>query len=112
MNLLHLTDEVTIEFLSHQAGSTVSRIDFDPHAAAAVHTHAQEEINYALQGRFEVKNGAETLVIETGQAVHIAPNVAHNITNLGETPGSVLSFWAPGRQDLVDFVQKKNVGSD
>lgn len=59
------------------------------------HNQAQEEIYFVLEGTGEMCLGEERQVVTGGQAVFIPPHVFHQMTNLGDTPLTMLYCYGP-----------------
>jgi mannose-6-phosphate isomerase-like protein (cupin superfamily) len=59
------------------------------------HDHPQEEVYVILEGRAEMCIGSERQVVEGGQAVYVPPGRFHQLTNLGETPLTLLYCYSP-----------------
>jgi len=92
MKQQQLADGVVMSFLNDSEGLTVTRIDFEAGTSAALHEHAFEEVNFALDGRFEVELAGSRYVLTKGTSVRIPPNTPHSIRNLaGEA--SLLCIW-------------------
>ena len=64
---------------------------------ATSHRHVQtEEIYYILSGRGEMRIGAETQTVSSGDAIAIPPGAVHEITNIGAEVLCFLCCCAPG----------------
>ena len=101
MKQQQLADGVVMSFLSDSQGLTVSRIDFEAGASASLHAHAHEEVNFALDGRFEVELAGSRYLLTKGTSVRIPPNTQHSIRNLaGEA--SLLCIW-PAAMNAIDM---------
>jgi len=59
------------------------------------HDHPQEEVYVILEGRAEMCVGSERQVVGGGQAVYVPPGRFHQLTNLGETPLTLLYCYSP-----------------
>jgi len=94
MKQQELADGVVMRYLNHSDALTVSRIEFEAGASAVLHEHPHEEVDYALEGRFEVQMAGGRYVLTKGQSVRIPANTLHGIRNLaGEA--ALLCVW-PG----------------
>jgi mannose-6-phosphate isomerase-like protein (cupin superfamily) len=59
------------------------------------HDHPQEEVYIILEGRAEMCIDSERQVVEGGQAVYVPAGRFHQLTNLGETPLTLLYCYSP-----------------
>lgn len=79
------------------------------------HNHPEEEVYVLLTGRAEMCLGDERTELSAGQAVHIPSNVFHQLTNLGETPASMIYAYGPAgdvahwRQELEGTLPRAGV---
>jgi len=79
------------------------------------HNQEQEEIYLVLEGTGEMCLGAERAVVTSGQAVAIPPGVFHQMTNLGQTPLSLVYCYGPAgdvahwRQELDGTLPRAGV---
>ncbi|ARU89639.1 cupin domain-containing protein [Pseudomonas sp. M30-35] len=93
--------DITIKILSNSDDLTVSEIEIPAGAIATPHNHPHEEVNYVISGKLDFMSNGETVTLQTGQSITIAPNQLHNITNSSSEAGVVLSVWTPSRKDLI-----------
>lgn len=71
-----------------------ARIDFEPGAAAARHSHPGEEIIYVLEGLLEYQLGSEPPVrLKAGDVLFIPPGVIHSAKNVGGSPAKELATY-------------------
>jgi mannose-6-phosphate isomerase-like protein (cupin superfamily) len=59
------------------------------------HNQDQEEIYFVVDGVGEMCLGDERRALSSGQAVYIPPTVFHQLTNIGETPLTMIYCYAP-----------------
>ncbi len=59
------------------------------------HNQEQEEVYFIVEGSGEMCLGRERAVLGAGQAVAIPPGVYHQITNLGQTPLTLIYCYGP-----------------
>lgn len=59
------------------------------------HNQEQEEVYLVVEGSGEMCLGSERAVLAAGQAIAIPPGVFHQITNLGETPLTLIYCYGP-----------------
>lgn len=93
--------EVPITILSNTDQMTVAELTFQPGIVAALHHHTNEEVNYVLEGTFEMESNGETNVFNKGDLLVVPSNEEHNISHKGPGIGKVLTIWTPSRADLI-----------
>jgi mannose-6-phosphate isomerase-like protein (cupin superfamily) len=59
------------------------------------HNQEQEEIYFVISGRGEMCLGDERKTLSTGQAVYIPSGVFHQLTNVGDTPLTMMYCYGP-----------------
>ncbi len=59
------------------------------------HDHEQEEVYVVLEGKGEMCLGSERRILEGGQAVWIPPGTHHQLTNVGDTPLTMIYCYGP-----------------
>ncbi|ODV43886.1 cupin [Cupriavidus sp. UYMMa02A] len=70
------------------------RVDFDPGAFAAKHTHPGEEIAHVLQGTLEYQLGNQPPVtLKAGDSLFIPAGTAHSARNVGSGQASELATY-------------------
>ena len=71
-------------------------VTLEPHGGQVPwHNQEQEEVYFIIAGTGEMCLGAERQTMTTGQAVYIPPRVFHQLTNLGDTPLTMLYCYGP-----------------
>ena len=71
------------------------------------HDQEQEEVYFLLEGTCEMCLGGERQVLKGPQAVYIPPGVHHQLTNIGDSPASMIYCYSPAgevahwRQELA-----------
>ncbi|MHC4671631.1 MAG: cupin domain-containing protein [Planctomycetota bacterium] len=79
------------------------------------HNQDQEEIYFVIQGTGEMCVGQERQIMTDGQAVDIPPGVFHQMTNIGDTPLTMLYIYGPAgdvahwRQELDGSLPKAGI---
>jgi mannose-6-phosphate isomerase-like protein (cupin superfamily) len=79
------------------------------------HNQEQEEVYLVVEGSGEMCLGHERAVLGAGQAVVIPPGVFHQITNLGQTPLTLIYCYGPAgeiahwRQELAGTLPRAGV---
>lgn len=67
-----------------------------PGAAVPAHVHADSvEMLYVLEGRAEMRVGAETIAIGPGDAARIPKGVEHEATVVGDVPLRAVQIYTP-----------------
>ena len=59
------------------------------------HNQEQEEVYFVVEGRGEMCLGEERQEVGAGQAVYIPSGVFHQMTNLGDTPLTMIYCYGP-----------------
>lgn len=99
--------EIPITFLSNSDAITVAELEFAPGVSATPHHHVHEEIDYVLEGTFEVNSDGKKDIFTKGDLLDVSSDVEHYITNVGDTPGKILTVWSPSRSDFMDKLVEK-----
>ncbi|MCL4782975.1 MAG: cupin domain-containing protein [Bryobacterales bacterium] len=79
------------------------------------HNQEQEEVYFVVEGTGEMCLGEERRTLSSGQAVFIPPTVFHQLTNIGETPLTMIYCYGPAgdvahwRQELDGTLPKAGV---
>lgn len=79
------------------------------------HNQEQEEVYFVADGTAEMCLGDERQTLTSGQAVYIPSGVFHQLTNIGETPLTMIYCYGPAgdvahwRQELAGTLPKAGV---
>jgi len=79
------------------------------------HNQEQEEVYFVVEGTGEMCLGEERQTLTSGQAVFIPPTVFHQLTNIGDTPLTMIYVYGPAgdvahwRQELEGTLPKAGV---
>ena len=79
------------------------------------HNQEQEEIYFIVEGTGEMCLGEERQIVTSGQAAFIPPTVFHQLTNIGDTPLTMIYCYGPAgdvahwRQELEGTLPKAGV---
>lgn len=79
------------------------------------HNQEQEEVYFVVEGTGEMCLGEERQTLTSGQAVFIPPSVFHQLTNVGDTPLTMIYCYGPAgdvahwRQELDGTLPKAGV---
>jgi mannose-6-phosphate isomerase-like protein (cupin superfamily) len=79
------------------------------------HNQDQEEVYIVVEGKAEMCLGVEREILETGQAAYIPPTVFHQLTNVGDTPLTMIYCYGPAgdvahwRQELDGTLPRAGV---
>ena len=78
---------------------TLNYVELRPGAITKVDQHANEQINYLLEGRIEVRlgpNGTITGMLSPGDTVIVPPHIEHQFCAVGG-PAAMLGILSPVR---------------
>ncbi|MGW6292192.1 cupin domain-containing protein [Streptomyces sp. NPDC055058] len=92
-------DTTTVKLSSAQTGGALGVLETSvpPGGGAPPHAHGREEETfYVLSGDFGFVNGDETIQAGPGDLLFIPRGNRHGFTNIGNLPGRLLVFIAPG----------------
>jgi len=79
------------------------------------HNQEQEEIYFIVEGTGEMCLGEERQTVSGGQAVWIPPGVFHQLTNIGDSPLTMLYCYGPAgdvahwKQELAGILPKAGI---
>jgi mannose-6-phosphate isomerase-like protein (cupin superfamily) len=79
------------------------------------HNQEQEEIYFVVEGIAEMCLGDERRTLTSGQAAYIPPTVFHQLTNIGDTPLTMIYVYGPAgdvahwKQELEGTLPKAGV---
>jgi mannose-6-phosphate isomerase-like protein (cupin superfamily) len=79
------------------------------------HNQEQEEIYFVVDGTAEMCLGEERRTMNSGQCVYIPPRVFHQLTNIGDTPLTMIYVYGPAgdvahwRQELEGTLPRAGV---
>jgi len=79
------------------------------------HNQEQEEVYFVLEGTGEMCLGEERQTVKSGQAVYIPTGVFHQMTNIGDTPLTMMYCYGPAgdvahwRQELEGTLPKAGI---
>ncbi|HMP76550.1 MAG TPA: cupin domain-containing protein [Kiritimatiellia bacterium] len=79
------------------------------------HNQEQEEVYFVLEGTGEMCLGTERRTVTSGQAAFIPSGVFHQLTNIGETPLTMMYIYGPAgdvahwKQELEGTLPKAGV---
>ncbi len=74
------------------------QVELDAHAVVPSHQHVHEQITYVLDGHLDFTVGGQLHVVRTGDSVHMASNVPHQVT--AHVNSRVLDIFSPPREDF------------
>jgi quercetin dioxygenase-like cupin family protein len=83
----------------HGERITAARIFLDQGAAVPRHQHENEQITLLQSGRLKFVFDDETITLEAGEVMQIAPNRAHRVEALEDS--MALDVFAPIRSDWI-----------
>jgi mannose-6-phosphate isomerase-like protein (cupin superfamily) len=79
------------------------------------HNQEQEEIYFIVEGEGEMCLGEQRSTLRSGQAVYIPSQVFHQLTNIGDTPLTMIYVYGPAgdvahwRQELAGTLPKAGI---
>lgn len=74
---------------------------FDPHSAAPVHVHAEEQLVIVIEGEIEYELEGERTTVGAGASILIPPSVAHGARTMGSACYEIDVF-SPPRASLLE----------
>lgn len=83
----------------------LSRVTFEPHSEAPVHTHDEEQMGMVLSGWIDFDLDGEVRRLVPGDLYHAPPGVPHG-ARTGEERCIVLDVFSPPRAALVALLQE------
>ena len=81
----------------------LAQIHLEKGAEVPLHHHENEQITYVIEGRLKFwigEEGAEEVIVEAGQVLHLPSNVPHRALALEDTLD--VDAFSPPRQDWLD----------
>ncbi|MDR3707683.1 MAG: cupin domain-containing protein [Capsulimonadaceae bacterium] len=94
----------------------VGYVDLEPNGGQVPwHNQEQEEVYFIVKGAAEMCLGEERQILTAGQAAYIPPTVFHQLTNIGDTPATMMYIYGPAgdvahwRQELEGTLPKAGV---
>jgi len=78
--------------------ASISLFEMAPRTEGASHVHANEQINYVLEGELQFTSGDEVQVLKAGQVVVFPPHVPHEVRNVSGRPAKHIGILVPARQ--------------
>jgi len=95
-NLWFLGQLVTFKIHDQSARVGLFQLITPPHAGIPPHCHAaQDETHYVLQGRYEFRCAAHSLLAKPGAVIHVPAGMVHGFRNVGADPGELLCIATP-----------------
>jgi quercetin dioxygenase-like cupin family protein len=67
-------------------GYSVSRYVYPPGTCFPSHTHNCDKMDAVVSGRFRIRMGAEEIILEAGDAVHVPRGAEHSAEVVGMQP--------------------------
>lgn len=75
------------------------KVEFDPGAMGAVHSHPHSQSSLIERGTFEVTIGGETSTLRAGDCFFAPSGVEHGVVAL--EAGTIVDVFAPAREDFL-----------
>jgi len=83
----------------------VNFVHFEPHTEAPLHSHAEEQIAFVIDGEFEFEIAGEKRTLRRGMAAVIPPNVPHAARTYEKSCLEVDVFHPP-RRALLEAMEQ------
>lgn len=77
---------------------TMVRYVYQPGSVFPEHHHPEEQVTVVISGQIEFSVAGETVVLTTGQAAVIPPNVPHGARVIGDAPVETFNSMSPRRE--------------
>jgi mannose-6-phosphate isomerase-like protein (cupin superfamily) len=92
-------------YLLESPEMTIVQERIPPGAAEKMHRHAQSrQFFYVLSGTATMIHNGENTMLQAHDGLEIAPGVAHQISNPGDTPLEIIvTSQPPSRADRIDL---------
>lgn len=75
------------------------KVKFEKGAVGAEHKHPHVQTTYCVSGRFEFTIGGESIIIEPGDGLYVAPDSLHGAVCLEQ--GVLIDVFNPAREDFL-----------
>lgn len=97
--LIGTDSRVTYQLLSPDPNRRIefllTRLEVGGTTAETPMTHNGEEAALVLQGECRIELGSEVFDLKEGDSIHVAENLPHRITNIGDVPLTIVSAISP-----------------
>lgn len=97
-NLPSVSGSVRRRFVSGQ-NLTIARISFAPGTELPAHRHENEQVSVVLDGAIEFVVEGETVRVQAGEAILLAPNELHGARTSPDQGVVLIDIFAPHRAD-------------
>ncbi|MGE5512423.1 MAG: cupin domain-containing protein [Bacteroidota bacterium] len=88
------TTLLTTPIAAQGYNAVVGRGEVPPGLAAPRHVHPGDELVVLLEGEVEVEvEGAPSVRVKAGEAMHVGANKAHRPKSVGQVPAKFISVW-------------------
>ena len=88
--------------IGNAAGVTVGRVSIRPgYSNPRHHHHNCEEVLYLISGRIEHTMGDASIILEAGDTLVVAADLAHNAANIGDVDADMIVAYSSGNRDFV-----------
>jgi quercetin dioxygenase-like cupin family protein len=72
-------------------------VEVGPHGGPPLHVHhIQEETIHIVKGRFKVRCGDQTTILEPGGFAYLPAKIPHAFLNLTDEPAEIIVVYVPG----------------
>lgn len=87
-------------------GVMVNFVHFEPHTAAPIHAHQEEQITCVLEGEFEFELGGEKRMVRAGDVVVVPPHVPHGARTL-DSECFEIDVFSPPRKGVLRLIEEQ-----
>jgi len=98
-------DKVKVEVLSGRAARHLKAMLVELPVGICTgnegHAHGGEEFSLVLEGRVQVTQGDETVVMDPGDAFHLKGCIPHRVANVGNTTARIISVATASMLEVI-----------
>ncbi len=96
----------TRQFVGYDNDIMMVKMTFEKGAVGYQHSHPHSQTSYVISGKYEVKVGNETRILEAGDGFYAEPDVMHGLVCL--EAGELIDVFSPIREDFYEKLHKVN----
>lgn len=90
---------ITRQFVGYDNDIMMVKVIFEKGAIGYQHQHPHAQTTYVVSGKFEMKIGDETKILEAGDGFYTEPDILHGCVCLEE--GILIDVFSPVREDFL-----------
>lgn len=87
------------QIMGYDGQLMIVKVHFDKGAVGNMHEHYHSQATYVVSGKFELRIGDKTAVLEAGDGYYVAPDEYHGCVCLEE--GVLIDVFSPHRADFL-----------